>query len=183
MLNGAITSGNHRRYSAPAHSVYGAAVQQALIVLREASDRLYGKRLRALLPRLIPAMEKHGHLSLNPALREQLLKVSASSIDRLLKEAHTTAGKNRNRAVNRVSKSIPVRVFTGHERHSPGFMEMDLVAHCGRHLSGTFLWTLSLTDIAVDGQNVWRYLHVTLNWSSGPSIKFKKVSHSRFPVL
>lgn len=25
---------------------------------------------------------------------------------------------------------------------------MDLVAHCGRHLSGTFLWTLSLTDIA-----------------------------------
>ncbi|EJX0850469.1 hypothetical protein ODD70_004827 [Salmonella enterica] len=100
------------------------------------------------MPQLIPAMEKHGHLSLNPALREQLLKVSASSIDRLLKEAHTTAGKKRNRTVNRVSKSIPVRMFTGHERHSPGFMEMDLVAHCGRHLSGTFLWTLSLTDIA-----------------------------------
>ncbi len=93
-------------------------------------------------------MEKHGYLCLNPALREQLLKVSASSIDRLLKEAHTTAGKKRNRAVNRVSKSIPVRMFTEHERHSPGFMEMDLVAHCGRHLSGTFLWTLSLTDIA-----------------------------------
>ncbi|EBP0843401.1 hypothetical protein NW381_001393 [Salmonella enterica] len=93
-------------------------------------------------------MEKHGHLSLNPALREQLLKVSASSIDRLLKEAHTTAGKKRNRTVNRVSKSIPVRTFTEHERHSPGFMKMDLVAHCGRHLSGTFLWTLSLTDIA-----------------------------------
>ncbi|EEP0997973.1 hypothetical protein HAY25_005083 [Salmonella enterica] len=76
------------------------------------------------------------------------MKVSASSINRLLKEAHTTAGKKRSRAVNRVSKSIPVRMFTGHERHSPGFMEMDLVAHCGRHLSGTFLWTLSLTDIA-----------------------------------
>ncbi|HFD8837553.1 TPA: ISNCY family transposase, partial [Salmonella enterica] len=119
-----------------------------LIVLWEASDRLYGKRFRALLPQLIPAMEKHRHLSLNPALRGQLLKVSASSIDRLLKEAHTTAGKKRNRVVNRVSKSIPVRMFTGHERHSPGFMEMDLVAYCGRHLSGTFLWTLSLTDIA-----------------------------------
>ncbi|ECG5644049.1 hypothetical protein E1K64_20245 [Salmonella enterica subsp. enterica serovar Poona] len=122
LLNGAITSGNHRRRSAPARSVYGAAVQQALIVLWDASDRLCGKRLRALLPQLIPAMEKLGHLSLNPALREQLLKVSASSIDRLLKEAHTTAGKKRNRAVNRVSKSIPVRMFTGHERHSPEFM-------------------------------------------------------------
>ncbi|EDW2056874.1 hypothetical protein S518_004816 [Salmonella enterica subsp. enterica] len=60
VLNGAITSGNHRRRLAPARSVYGAVVQQALIVLREASDRLCGKRLRALLPRLIPAMEKHG---------------------------------------------------------------------------------------------------------------------------
>ena len=29
-----------------------------------------------------------------------------------------------------------------------GFMKMDLVAHCGRHISGTFLWTPSLTDIA-----------------------------------
>ncbi|EFC4873245.1 integrase catalytic domain-containing protein [Escherichia coli] len=75
------------------------------------------------------------------------MKISASSIERLQKEAHTTASKKRNRAVNRVSKSIPVRMFTGHERHSPGFMEMDLVSHCGRHLSDTFLWTLSLTDI------------------------------------
>ncbi|ENL5099430.1 hypothetical protein AB5G50_004633 [Salmonella enterica] len=93
LLNGAVTSGNQRRRSASVRSVYGAAIQQALIVLWEASDRLCGKRLKALLPQLIPAMEKHGHLSLNPALREQLLKVSASSIDRLLKETHTTAGK------------------------------------------------------------------------------------------
>ncbi|MCE2004209.1 hypothetical protein [Enterobacter asburiae] len=79
-------------------------------MLWEASDRLCGKRLRALLPQLIPAMEKYGHLSLNPTLREQLLKVSASSIDRLLKEAHSTAGKKRSRVVNRVSKSIPIRM-------------------------------------------------------------------------
>lgn len=139
LLNGAVTNGSQQRRSAPARSVYGAAVQQALIVLWEASDRLCGKRLKALLPQLIPSMEKHGHLSLNPVLRDQLMKISASSIDCLLKEAHTTAGKKRNRAVDRVSKTIPVRMFTEHERHSPGFMEMDLVAHCGRHLSGTFL--------------------------------------------
>ncbi|MBI0679111.1 hypothetical protein HCH73_18960 [Citrobacter koseri] len=78
LLNGAVTSDNQRRRSAATRLVYGASVQQALIVLWETSDRLCGKRLRALLPQLIPAMEKHGHLSLNPALREQLLKVSAS---------------------------------------------------------------------------------------------------------
>lgn len=148
LLNGAVTSGSQQRHSAPARSVYGSALQQPPVVLWEASDRLCGKRLRALLPQFIPAMAKHGHLSLNPALREQLMEVSASSVDRLLKEAHTIAGKKRNRVVNRVSKNIPVRMFTEHERHSPGLMEMDLVAHYGQHLSGNFLWTLSLTDIA-----------------------------------
>lgn len=148
LLNETPINSNHRPRSSPARSVYGAAAQQALIVLWEASDRLCGKRLKALIPQLIPAMERHGHLCLNSHLKEQLLKISASSIDRLLKEAHTVAGKKRSRVVNRVSKSIQVRTFSEHERYSPGFMEMDLVAHCGRHLSGTFLWTLSLTDIA-----------------------------------
>lgn len=93
ILNGAFTSGSQQHRSSPARSVYGAAVKQELIVLGKASDRLCGKRHKVLLPQLIPAIEKHGHLSLNPTLREQLLKVSASSIDRLLKEAHTTVGK------------------------------------------------------------------------------------------
>ncbi len=52
LLNGAVTSDSQQRRSAPARSVYGTAVQQALIVLWEASDRLCGKRLRALLPSL-----------------------------------------------------------------------------------------------------------------------------------
>ncbi|EDY1997688.1 hypothetical protein GTD56_004196 [Salmonella enterica subsp. diarizonae] len=72
LLNEAVTSGNHRRRSAPARSVYGAVVQQDLIVIWEASDRLCGKRLRALLHQLISAMERHGHLCLNPALRGNL---------------------------------------------------------------------------------------------------------------
>lgn len=59
-LLGAVTNGNHRRRSAPARSVYGAAVQQALIALWEASDRLCDKRLKALLPQLSPAMENTG---------------------------------------------------------------------------------------------------------------------------
>ena len=33
-------------------------------------------------------------------------------------------------------------------RNRPGFVEMDLVAHCGDHLDGSFLYTLTLTDLA-----------------------------------
>ena len=48
------------------------AVRQALIVLWEASDRICGKRLKALLPLLLPALERNGHLQLDPAIRALL---------------------------------------------------------------------------------------------------------------
>lgn len=46
-LNGAVTNGSPQRRSASARSVYGAAVQQALIVLWEASDSVSGRYCRS----------------------------------------------------------------------------------------------------------------------------------------
>ena len=46
----------------PERRVYDQAVREALVVLWEASDRICGKRLKPLIPVLIPAMERHGHL-------------------------------------------------------------------------------------------------------------------------
>ena len=47
-------------------SVYDEAVTEGLVVLWEASDRVCGKRLKALLPTLVPALERHGHVTLDP---------------------------------------------------------------------------------------------------------------------
>lgn len=44
---------------------YGNAVAEALVVLWEASDRVCGKRLNALIPTLLSALERHGHLQLD----------------------------------------------------------------------------------------------------------------------
>jgi hypothetical protein len=49
--------------------VYDAAVREALIVLWEASDRICGKRLKPLLPMLVSALERHGHLTLESTVR------------------------------------------------------------------------------------------------------------------
>ena len=46
-------------------SIYDEAARGALIVLWEASDRVCGKRLKALIPILLPALERHGHLRLD----------------------------------------------------------------------------------------------------------------------
>jgi len=67
-------------------SLYDEAVRAAPIGLREASDRIGGKRLRALLPSLLPALERNGHLHLAEPMRQKILAMSASTIDRLLRE-------------------------------------------------------------------------------------------------
>jgi len=65
--------------------VYDEAVREALIVLWETTDRICGKRLKAVIPFLVDSMERHGHLLLDDVVRERLLKVSAATIDRLHK--------------------------------------------------------------------------------------------------
>jgi hypothetical protein len=55
--------------AATVRRIYGAAEREALIVLWEASDRVCGKRLKAIIPTLIEAMERHGHPALAPEVR------------------------------------------------------------------------------------------------------------------
>ncbi len=132
-------------------SVYDEAVTEGLVVLWEASDRVCGKRLKALLPTLVPALERHGHVTLDPRVREQLMAVSAATIDRRLASARAvTAGQRRRRRSggDSVRGRVPVRTFGDWQDPVPGFVEADLVAHCGSSMAGSFVWTLVLTDIA-----------------------------------
>ena len=61
--------------------LYDDAVREVLILLWEASDRICGKRLKPLIPMLVAAMERHGHLALDAAVRERLEAVSAATIE------------------------------------------------------------------------------------------------------
>jgi hypothetical protein len=60
--------------------LYDAAVREALIVLWEASDRVCGKRLKPLIPILLEALERRGHLHPAGDIRARLLAVSASNV-------------------------------------------------------------------------------------------------------
>ncbi len=137
-----------RRRVAPRSRLYDEAVRQALVVLWEASDRICGKRLKALLPIMISALERHGHLQLDSDVREKLLGVSAATIDRLLAPARAGAGRRRRRRRPAVRAQVPIRTFADWEEPPPGFMEIDLVAHCGGSMAGSFAYTMSMTDIA-----------------------------------
>src|SRR5271166_1109640 len=76
----------------PGRRVYDEAVREALIIVWEGSDRICGKRLRPLLPILVEAMERHGHLQLEQEVRTKLLAMSAATIDRALRDIRRQAG-------------------------------------------------------------------------------------------
>jgi hypothetical protein len=133
----------------PQLRVYDAAVREALIVLWEASDRVCGKRLKPLIPILLDAMERHGHLHPEGAVRERLLTASAATIDRLLAATRSAVrGRVRRAATPSVRRAVPVRTFNDWKDPPPGFTEADLVAHCGGNPTGSFVHTLTITDIA-----------------------------------
>lgn len=145
----------HRRSEPPSarqHVVqYGPDVREALVALWEASDRLCSKRLKPLIPILLPALERHGRLELNSELRDKLLMVSAATMDRLLSGVRVVArGGQRRRAgmSSAVRRSVPVRTFGDWNDPSPGYVEVDFVAHSGTSSSGSFAQTMVLTDIA-----------------------------------
>lgn len=135
----------------PGRRVYDEAVREALIMLWEASDRVCGKRLRPLVPVLVEAMERHGHLDLSPEVRSGLLAMSAATMDRALGPIRARAvGRPRRRTTPSaaVRRSVPVRTFADWGDPPPGFVEADLVAHSGPTAQGSFVQTLVLTDIA-----------------------------------
>ena len=128
--------------------IYDEAVREAVILVWEASDRICGKRLKAALPNLVESMEKHGHLDLDPEVRERLLSASAATLDRLLKPIRTTVASRRKRRRNlSAGRNIPARTFADWNRPPPGFLEIDLVAHCGDNMSGSFIYSLVATDV------------------------------------
>jgi hypothetical protein len=129
--------------------LYDEAARAALVVLWEASDRICGKRLKALLPILLPALERNGHLNLEESIRSKILAMSAATIDRLLRAPRcATRSRKRRRVEPEPRRRVPLRTFADWNDPTAGSMEMDLVAHCGEVNRGSYVNSLVLTDIA-----------------------------------
>jgi len=131
---------------------YGGDVVSALRQVWEASDRLCSKRLHPFLPELIAILQRHQEVSVNAQTEAQLRQMSPSTIDRLLRPYRRLGGRRLPLSTTKpgslLKKSIPIRTFTEWEEDRPGFLEIDLVAHCGESTEGFYLTTLSTVDVA-----------------------------------
>jgi hypothetical protein len=83
-------------------------------------------------------------------VRARVVAASAATLDRMLRPTRASvAGQRvRRRAVPAVQKNVPVRTFAEWEDSQPGDMEADLVSHGGDSATGSFVHTLTLTDVA-----------------------------------
>ena len=128
--------------------VYDEAVKAALVLIWETADRICGKRLKAAIPHLVNAMEKHGHLNLDAEVRRKLIAVSAATIDRMLTPVREGAGQRRKRhSKKKVSKEIPIKTFSDWKDPLPGYLEIDFVVHGGGSMAGEYLHSLVATDV------------------------------------
>ena len=122
----------------------------ALVRIWEICGRICSKRLKPFLPEIVAVLERQEELILPVQIKSLLLQMSRATIDRCLKPARFEKqhGLSTTKPGSLLKKAIPVRTFADWDDARPGFVEVDLVAHCGETVHGQYLNTLSVVDIS-----------------------------------
>lgn len=128
---------------------YSGAVVAVLVQIWRICGCICGKRLQPFLAEMVRVLERHEELVLDEETRNLLLQISAATIDRKLRPYRQQQGRglSTTKPGTLLKQSIPLRTFADWDDVQPGFVEMDLVAHCGQTTEGTYLNTLTATDI------------------------------------
>jgi hypothetical protein len=150
LLNGRARGGRTGRRKKGRPVRYGPELVAPLTAIWEASDRLSGKLLAAVMKELVERLERHGEMRLTPAQRKQLLAMSAATIDRLLaKPRHALFRQPRRKATpaRGLKAEIAIRTWSEWRDVIPGSVQADLVLHCGESAEGFFLTTLTMVDV------------------------------------
>jgi hypothetical protein len=131
--------------------LYKGEVVDVLRMAWEATDHLCSKRLQPFLPELVPVLRRYGNRPISPEVAGELCRMSPSTIDRLLRPWRRAGGRHRfslTKPGTLLKSAIPIKTFAEWEDGSPGFLEVDLVHHCGESVDGFYLTTLSAVDVA-----------------------------------
>jgi hypothetical protein len=130
---------------------YDAAVRSALAQLWQRFDYPCGQRFAPLLREQVPRLRTRREWSCSDEVATKLLTISPKRIDRLLTQERARLRLPRYRQTPQrrlLLAQIPIKVASDWDRTQVGNMQFDYVAHCGQSTAGSFLWTVSMVDIA-----------------------------------
>jgi len=152
-----------KRWDRRGPKIYTNEVKAALLEIWEVCGRICSKRLAPFLPEIVTVLEREGELKLSAETKQLLVRMSPATIDRLL-QTHRPKGP-RGRCTTKpgslLKEKIPVRTFADWDNARPGFLESDLIAHCGQSVAGEYRHTLNAVDVATG----WCELEVLPNRS------------------
>lgn len=122
------------------------------------AEQLCGKRLAPAIKLWLPHYARH-YGGLLPCQKKLLEAVSPATLDRMLagRKAQKRHGLSATRPGSLLRHQVPIQGEVWDERRV-GFLEADSVAHCGESLSGSFINSLTYTDLActwTEGRAVW----------------------------
>lgn len=146
LLGGKITRSKRKRGRKSYYEAPGLLV--ALKNIWKQSEYLCGKRLQPGMALWLRDYDKR-FPPLEGVVRVRLIDMSAATIDRLLRPSKARLGRARNSGTKPgsiIRKQILVRT-DNEDIHQPGYLEADTVAHCGGSMSGSFIWSITYTDI------------------------------------
>jgi len=139
-----------KRHKRQRQRTYGEDVLKALKQVWVIMDCICGKRLRPMLKEMLVILQRHKEIKVIGETKKKLLRISASTIDRILKterKKYELKGRSLTKPGTLLKHQIPIRTFSEWDEHRPGFVEIDLVGHEGGNPRGDFIQTLNVTDI------------------------------------
>lgn len=146
-------------------TIYTYEVLTALRVIWALMDFACGKRMAAGINNFLDALERHGELNYEADIVDKLKKISPATIDRLLKKDKANnclKGKSTTKPGTLLKQDIQIRLGNEWDENKPGFVEIDLVAHCGGTTAGEYVNTLDVTDICTG----WTETRAVINKAS-----------------
>lgn len=160
--------------------VYGGRVRAALEKVWREANCICGKRLAPAMAEFVEALERHGELQLDPETHRLLLGLSPATADRLLKRARQGVrphGLGTTKPGTLLKQTIPIRTFAQWDDAQPGFVEVDLVAHCGDSTRGEYLNSLDMVDV----RTRWVELAALINRSQATVTAAVAACQARLP--
>lgn len=130
--------------------IYPQEVTDALVLIWTICDHIASRRLHPFLPEMVTVLERQGTLKLTAAVRQLLLQISRATMDRLLqpaRRAHVPHGRTTTKPGTLLRQAIPIRTWADWDDARPGYLEIDLAAHCGESTAGDYLATLDCVDV------------------------------------
>ncbi len=131
--------------------IYAGEVRAALAKIWEIFDYPCGQRLKPVLQTETERLRELGELKISDEVALKLEGISSATIDRKLKHQrevlHLLRSKGGPKPGSLLKQKIPIRL-TDWDTSVVGYVEMDLVIHCGSSTLGEYINTLSTTEVS-----------------------------------